>query len=228
MKMSDKFPNRWIAYFDVMGFSKRVNESMTEGQLYLLMGDYQKWVRIARNRYSKRGVTAAWFSDSFLFYSKGESKHAYDALRRAACNFFDGCTMDKLPLRGAITYGELWANKREGIYVGKGLVEAVKHADSGKPFRLLMVKSAVDQARKIGFTPENHRFKNRKMPLKGNEGQLAGSLLYTFFPSSGGGNFRNPLPSKIQSMKQSAPKSSKKYYDDASNLICDNPGNWKR
>lgn len=202
----------WIACFDILGFREFI-KSAQHGLIVKLQYD-----RVLRellsscNVYNSRCLQRAWFSDTFIIYSVGNQKRGYTCLQGAAKLFFKKCLFANIPIRGAISFGDFYANRKEGIYYGKSLLDAYDAAESQNQIGLVMTKEAVDKVGEYKLRPENHGFSSNGNQIfwKGNK-SFTGARAYDYcFCQS---VFKSLLRS-FNSMKKQAPNCAMKKYEN--------------
>lgn len=223
MEISGNVVNRWIAYFDILGFSEMVNKTDSQNDYLGVIGLYEEALQNQeklKNLYGdKFDLLFTWFSDSFLICSKDDSANSFLQLRGVATNFIDLCLLSKIPMRGSITSGFLFVDKENSVFIGKGLVEAVFAADCQNWIGLIMTKAAVNKANEMELPPEKLSFVKDEIPLnfkgKAAKTDLSGCLAYTFFTKSGGDTFFNPLLKNLLEMKEFAPLIAREKYDNS-------------
>jgi hypothetical protein len=126
-----------IALFDVLGFSNLVKERGSAA----LLESYQQIVRLVMNRsytafgrikvapdhyiiggtYAPIGYT--YFSDTIVLWTTPYETHVAPFLARCADLVCEALRI-RLPLRGAVTFGEAVMHKPTRTYIGKAIVEA--------------------------------------------------------------------------------------------------------
>jgi len=122
----------WVAYFDILGFKKLVEEeTKSSGLEIFVQTDYLKILKELeeKRQYYPSDIVYTWASDSFvLFTLKDDSVH-FGHLLKSAGHFFTCLIQDKLPVRGAISYGEFYADTDKYIFVGPALIDAYEYAE---------------------------------------------------------------------------------------------------
>jgi hypothetical protein len=127
----DEIPTRecFVALFDILGFGNMVKAN----KLGNVFNTYLNVQHDFKNRFehiNKLAKGFAWqgtisfrtFSDTFLLYTSGTDDLDFKAIL-SACDFlFIGANENGIPIRGAITRGELIAS--EHIEIGKAIVDA--------------------------------------------------------------------------------------------------------
>lgn len=222
VKSKTGFIDRWVAYFDILGFSQEVKKGCRSD--YLLLEDYKYTIKIvsdACNLFSDC-LSYIFFSDSFLIYSHDDTAKSYACIQSASTEFIDLMTLKLIPMRGVISFGELYADQKERIFIGRALIEAVEAEKQLKTIGLVMMKTAVDKARAYEVRPENSGFREienqTSAEISSEESKqydFAGCLYYAFLTSHGQFNFENPIEKNLRRMKRSAPTKVQNKHDNA-------------
>src|SRR3974377_136077 len=94
-----KSGNRWIAYFDRLGF-KAYCKSHDPVDVFC---ESCAWLTIAEQACEGLSdVNLVWFSDTLLFYSMDDSRESFQAVDGASTSFFDELIDSQIPARGAL------------------------------------------------------------------------------------------------------------------------------
>lgn len=132
--------NRYVAFIDILGFKQMVNNSKDNitrlgnemSDIYLrsiwsaLTGDGATvpTEQDLKNCFEKTGIGVYQFSDSVIFYTKGDSNQDLEKMIRCLNLLFAQALNRGYPLRGGLSYGNLFVN--DPIIVGDGLVKAAE------------------------------------------------------------------------------------------------------
>jgi hypothetical protein len=129
--------NRFVAFFDLLGFSSWLE---TEGSLEVftyVRGFLNLMIRASLPGsvvHEDMSVTVETpdigfinFSDSIVFYSRDDSEQCFQLMLRVCGEFMNGmiCGPSRM-VRGAISHGEFYADPEANAYVGKALVDAYR------------------------------------------------------------------------------------------------------
>jgi hypothetical protein len=119
--------NCWVAYFDILGFKNETR--LNTGQLPVLADVYKEVVEHNDELKSIPNFGSLydcfWFFDNFLFYSLDDSIKSYNTICIAAIHFFNYMIITKKwLLRGALTAGDFYADRKSNIYLGEALIDA--------------------------------------------------------------------------------------------------------
>ena len=131
---------RTVAFLDILGFKNKIETT----PLDKLSGEYEQVIAQARaflgcsipqgshpSLFQSRAANVPWctqyvFSDSIILISKGDTEaNCLELLIYTwrLCQFFLCAGM---PLRGGISYHEMYSNPESGLFLGKALTSAYK------------------------------------------------------------------------------------------------------
>lgn len=106
------YSKRWFTHIDILGFTKLVQHADLNDVLEAYedaLDALENKVRIHRGK----GVSHTWFSDTFIIYSKGSSLQEFTLVEQVSRLFFCKLLYQGIPSRGALTYGDLYTQKRK-------------------------------------------------------------------------------------------------------------------
>lgn len=120
---------RAVAYFDVLGFKNKINNI----SLDIISADYERLIKNTDGEFSidngkirQEQVCYRYiFSDSLFLIAKEDSPESFIDLVSYSWRMMQQFLASGFPLRGAITYGEIYANLEKHIFLGKAITEAV-------------------------------------------------------------------------------------------------------
>lgn len=121
---------RAVAFLDVLGFKKMIQTmELTEiakqyKNLVLSiqhLDAYYQSINGEKNKLCKQFI----FSDSIVLFANDDSEKSFIDLVTYTWRFLQMSIAMKLPLRGAITYGEVYIDEINNVFLGEGLVNAV-------------------------------------------------------------------------------------------------------
>jgi hypothetical protein len=152
----DAFKDRWVSYFDLLGFSDLVQ---TKGELHVFNTITMVIEEFKRElNSSDHIIERVWFSDSFIFYSPGDSANDFCAAQQFTHYFFLSLIQKEIPVRGALACGKVYADKDNNIIFGKGLLEAYKYAENQDWIGLILTPAAVQRMKEIGLPAEKRPY----------------------------------------------------------------------
>ena len=120
---------RAVAYFDILGFKSKIENSPIEK----LATDYERIISQTSKEFSvengqvtSREVCHRYiFSDSLFLIAKEDTIESFIDLISYAWRTMQFFIASGFPLRGAITYGEFYANLKCNVFLGKAISNAV-------------------------------------------------------------------------------------------------------
>lgn len=134
--------NCWVAYFDILGFQREVDIAERKGDGRILHAFNKALEEIDWGKPFFKNVDAAWFSDTFIFYSSDESPEVISIM---AQNFFEQMFSNLIPLRRCLNFGRFYVDKERYIYYGSALNEAYKLAEDQDWIGYILSKKAVEK-----------------------------------------------------------------------------------
>lgn len=205
---ASNFKERFVAYFDILGFSDLVNDSNGDISKQILINKYKEIIEKSEkevleiNSFSENRMKHVWFSDTFIFFTEGGEGIDYRAIITCSQFFIKNMLYINEPLRGAISYGELYADTSKNIFVGKALIEAYKEAESQNWIGLILSPSATRRTRTLNLEPIRHAFAKTEIPRKPELiDKIATSperLAYTF--CNGSSNRESPVINRLNEL----------------------------
>ncbi len=126
--LAERTRERCLSFFDILGFENLVKKK----ELDLIIAVYKEVLSVLEEKVSKKrihGIDSAWFSDSFIIYSKDDSKESFGLTEQASRLFFEKMLLKKIPLRGALTIGSLYTQKENNIFLGQAIIDAYNYSE---------------------------------------------------------------------------------------------------
>ena len=152
---------RWVACLDIMGVKKLIEEEYWIRVFEVYAEAINNFQRDAFDGHLIRRVT---FSDSFILYTTDGSDLSYRALDSFVRYFIVSLISKKIPIRGAMSFGELYVDDAHDIYFGKALVEAYKISESQDWIGFVLCDTAAGQLKKLEL-PANERLNYAEYPV---------------------------------------------------------------
>lgn len=124
--------NRFVAFFDIMGFKDLVLKTKHQDIVDLLEALSKARTTLDQVNNTKigaaklvRGETKSFtFSDSIIFFSKGDSEGDANKIT-LDCLYLQKVALEKqIPIKGAIAYGEITVDHKNSIYFGQPIIDA--------------------------------------------------------------------------------------------------------
>lgn len=214
---------RWVGYFDLLGMRKTVED----GRYRHVFEAYQQAVEQLERRGAEHSrVHHTWFSDTFLLATKDDSGPSFSEIEQVSRWFVCFLIQARIPLRGAIACGHMYADFKDRIFVGEGLVEAYLYGEAQDWIGFVLCPSAAAAMERLGV-PANQRPHYglwtpawRDGPPKGAPDRLAACLLGSWMTLNG----KNPIRARLHEMAAAAPEGAiRAKYHRAIRFIDENP-----
>jgi len=175
--------NRWVAYFDILGFQKILSDSVTvaTGLDAFVNVDYKSVLDELRRvgHYSPDTVSIVWFSDTFLLFTRDDSHRSLVSINQAATHFFEEVICLGLPLRRALGMGEFYTDPGQGIFVGRGLIDAYQCAEGQDWIGFVVTPNACAKLRQLDVALERWDYVEHPVSFKKQPSQS----LYAYRPN---------------------------------------------
>ncbi|MDP1571494.1 MAG: hypothetical protein Q8L86_15985 [Vicinamibacterales bacterium] len=207
-----RYIDRWFCYFDLLGFS-RLAEDQDVDEIIPTYEDVVRQVEEQTGAKSKLGVSSSWFSDTFIFFSRGGTDREFAAIEQAGRLFFQGLLAKRIPVRGALTYGKLYSRVDKNIFVGPALIDAYQYGECQNWVGFILTPSVHSRCRgtvlDLDQRPHYRRVESAKI-LRGKPHENV--YAFTFSNVSVGG--KNPYLGYIREMRGAAGPEHRKKYDN--------------
>ncbi|MDP2744524.1 MAG: hypothetical protein Q8P00_05605, partial [Dehalococcoidia bacterium] len=140
--------NRWVSYFDLLGFSELVN-TREWFDVWLL---YSKALKEFKEEFGlEPHVEKIWFSDTFVLYSSDDSNDSFISVEAMSRAFVYSLVCRGIPLRGAMSYGNFYANRQNSVFFGPAFIEAYNYGEHQDWVGFVLTPSAIKQMEIMGF-----------------------------------------------------------------------------
>ena len=135
-------------------------------------------------------IEKTWFSDTFLLYSPDDIAPSFTAIDYTTRFFIYSLIEHSIPVRGAISCGNFYADKGNNVFFGPALIEAYHYGENQDWIGFVLTPSAVNQMAAIDLDTRkmlNYAYWN--IPYK-KEAYCAGAR-------KAARNLQKPLPAYI-------------------------------
>lgn len=163
---------RYVAYFDIMGFKKMLNES-TNTKIYnkfvMLINDIRNRVQL-HNR-----IEFTIFSDLIMIISKDKNLKSFNQLVDASLMLIQD-TLKKCNwgMNGCISFGSVTYDKEKNIFLGQPIVDAYLMTEDIEFYGVIVYKTAISAVKeyieaKVKEGAESHwenLFKEERLHFK--------------------------------------------------------------
>jgi hypothetical protein len=153
---------KWVSCFDRLGFKIYLrNHGLVNAFCDM------RWCLNELEFHGKlNGVQFAWFSDTFLLYTCDDSRDSFCAIDEAARGFFDELVDAGIPLRGAMAFGDFYADKTGGIFLGNSLVDAYEYGQGFDWLGFALHGSALKRMEEVGLPTSGPYYKQSGVKSK--------------------------------------------------------------
>ena len=121
----------WVAHFDILGFKSLLDQGWMEFKTVLSQSKIDDILNAIENTspYYRANIDYLFYADTFIFYSKSDQGQDYTSILCVAQRFIRECISIKLPVRGAISFGELIFGHEKRILMGKAFLESYEYSE---------------------------------------------------------------------------------------------------
>lgn len=219
-----KYTKRWFAYFDLLGFAELVRTSEINSVLPI----YEKALEAIEEKANPKrakGISYSWFSDTFILFTKGNSLQEFGLIEQASRLFFQKLIMHKIPVRGSLSYGNLYTQQEKNIFLGEALMDAYEYGEYQNWLNFVIAPSAYKALANLDFPMEDmahYRLVTEKEIITHPKKECV--FAYAF--NNGMVNNKNPFLGALSSMRARSPKAVQIKYDNTIQFI--KKHEWKR
>lgn len=164
---------RWISYLDLLGFTELIRTK----NWVSVFSYYTHAIEYCRRQHEFGQVEKTWFSDTFLLYSLDDSASSFAAIEATTRWFVYFLVSAGIPVRGAMSCADFYADKQNNVFFGKALIEAHHYGENQNWIGFVLSPSCVEQMATIGFPADqrlNYAYWN--IPYKRMDKTLPTSL----------------------------------------------------
>lgn len=169
--------NRFVAFFDILGFKELVNSQKHNEvleKLNKLVISARKLKNIGHIQFfSERSISNdqtkfVTFSDSYIFFSKGDSKQ--DAMKILFDSYAIIISALKLgiPIKGSISYGEITVDFNNNLFFGKPIIDAYLLHEELQMLTVIIDNNFEVKLKLLSILEEENLFKNLLTNYKAN------------------------------------------------------------
>jgi hypothetical protein len=189
---------RRISYLDLLGFTELIR---TKNWKYIF-SYYKDAIEYCARERGFGPVEKTWFSDTFLLYSPDDSPLSFSAIETTTRFFVYFLVSHGIPVRGAMSCDDFYADKRNNVFFGKALIEAYHYGENQNWIGFVLSPSCVEQMAAIGL-PADQRldYAYWNIPYKRMDETLPRSLPAYILGGSAEGSSRNVILDKLREMR---------------------------
>jgi hypothetical protein len=119
------------------------------------------------------------WSDSFVIYSDDDSAAAFWQMEQAVRWIINEHLGWHIPIRGALSCGEVYADEEDDIHIGTALIEAYEHAENQNWVGFLLCRSATQRLVKLKPAPSGRlNYRRWKIPWSRKRPELKPLYVY--------------------------------------------------
>jgi|GEM_PF-1939239 hypothetical protein len=213
------YEKAWLLYFDILGFRNMVTHSTKNdfGFSYLksLYDQVIEELKSSQTTIKDIPVEYHWFSDSFMVWNYSDDISSFPWLEFFGRTFLQKCIWHKIPVRGALAFGDFYMEPDGRTFFGPVLVEAHDWAESQNWFNFLLCPSVLEKTKDEFECDERLNYSKKHIPLNpcAPKGEVAA---FTYHHHA---NFEHNALQSLRSMMSLAPKKAKKKYQNTINQI---------
>lgn len=212
-----RYTKRWFAYFDLLGFAQLVRTS----EIHSVLPIYKKVLETIEGKAGPKqpkGLSYSWFSDTFIIFTRGSSLEEFGLIEQAARLFFQRLILHEIPVRGAISHGDLYTQQEKNIFLGEALMDVYEYGEKQNWLNFVISPSALKALDNLSF-PMSERAHYRMVEKKGVITHPVNKLVYAYAFNNGTVNGINPLLKSLRTMMDSSPKNQKIKYENTIEFI---------
>lgn len=212
-----RYTKRWFAYFDLLGFSQLVRTS----EIQSVLPTYEKALEAIEekaNPKQAKGISYSWFSDTFIIFTKGCSLEDFGLIEQTARLFFQKLILHEIPVRGALSFGDLYTQQEKNIFLGEALMDAYEYGEKQNWLNFVIAPSACDALGKLSF-PIEERAHYRLVSNNGVITHPNNENVWAYAFNNGTINNQNPFLKALLAMREKSPPEVYDKYDNTIQFI---------
>jgi len=193
--------HRWLGYFDLLGIRALIE---SRPHFYVFTVYASAIEEATKNLARQPTVSFVCFSDTFLIYTSDDSAQNFTLIDQVSRWFVYSLLInDSIPVRGAISCGDFYADRSSNLYFGPALVEAYEYGEAQDWIGFLLSPSAVARLDSLGIPagePLNYAYWN--VPFKTGKKKLISKLPACILGQWSEINGKNPCLEKLDELKR--------------------------
>tara|TARA_R110002074_G_scaffold401634_1_gene600634 strand:- start:15944 stop:16609 length:666 start_codon:yes stop_codon:yes gene_type:complete len=212
-----RYTKRWFSYFDLLGFANLVRTS----EIHNVLPIYEKVLEAIEEKADPKrakGINYSWFSDTFIIFTKGSTLEEFSLIEQASRLFFQKLILHEIPVRGALTFGDLYTQQEKNIFLGEALIDAYEYGENQNWLNFVIAPSAYNALNKLDF-PMEERAHYRLVEQNGVITHSKTENVFAFAFNNGTVNLQNPFLEALIAMKEKSPMSVHNKYNNTIDFI---------
>lgn len=198
-----RYTKRWFSYFDLLGFANLVRTN----EIHNVLPIYEKVLEAIEekaNLKKTKGISYSWFSDTFILFTKGSSLEEFSLIEQASRLFFQKLILHEIPVRGALSFGDLYTQQEKNVFLGEALMDAYEYGEKQNWLNFVIAPSACNALEKQNF-PMNERAHYRQVRESSVITHPNTENVWAYAFNNGSVNNKNPFLKALVSMKENSP-----------------------
>ena len=147
----DNYSRRWLGYFDLLGTRALIKSHAHSDVFDVYARAIEKAIKVAEAQKCQPTVSPVWFSDTFLVYTLDDSGQNFSIIDQFSRWFVYFLIEASIPVRGALSCGDFYADKSSSLYFGSALIEAYEYSEAQDWIGFLLCPSAVSRLDSLGI-----------------------------------------------------------------------------
>ncbi|MCW8196040.1 hypothetical protein F6455_14700 [Proteobacteria bacterium 005FR1] len=187
---------------DLLGFAKQVRSK----SIHQILPLYEKAldsINASQADKGKHGISFSWFSDTFIIFSKSDTAHEFSLVEQAGRLFFQKLIINEIPVRGAISCGDLYSQLERNVFIGPALIDAYRYGEGQDWLGFVLAPSAIRQLGQLDL-PVNERLHYRRVTDPEVMAPGLSGPVYAFAFNNGQVNGRNMYIKPLEAMRGTA------------------------
>jgi hypothetical protein len=201
--------NTWIAHFDVIGFKYKIDNEDRSLYLDVLKDSIDEVLQKLQKQttHFESLVNYTFYADTFIIYATSPDDSGYPEFINISKDFIRNCILKRLPVRGAVSYGNLIIGHNSKIIMGKAFLEAYEYCEDQNWIGLILAPSASKRLTSLNLIPLNLGFINQDIPMR--KFSIFDEEVYAYQFINGSNRHECYLLPMLKEMQQRAPKQDK-------------------
>jgi len=148
---SENYTSRWLGYFDLMGTRKLIGY----GKIDEVFKAYQEALNHLKD-WKHDSIYHAWFSDTFIIFSEDDSISSFLEIEKLCRYFIFSLIYRNIPVRGALSCGNFYADRKNSLYLGAALVDAYEWGENQDWIGFILCPSSGERLANLDYSIEKH------------------------------------------------------------------------
>lgn len=217
---------RWIGYFDLLGTKELVqtNKFIAIFEVYKnAIGEFNTWKERLED------IHTIWFSDTFILYSEDNSVSGFGELDHIARWFYYYLIKEGIPVRGSISYGDFYCDRKNSLFFGEPLIEAYQFGEAQNWLGLIICPSAEYKLKPLNIlTEKSSAYVYTEVPFKNLPSTVSRKTQFNILPACILAcwlppDFQKNISEKLHQMMNSKNAKYKPKYKNTINFLRENP-----